>query len=285
MLAECLAPVVRQIMGAEAADSWFFIRYSDPDWHLRLRFRGEPRRLLGEVLPHLQAATVPLVDGDYVWRIQLDTYRRETERYGGPHGIELSERIFQADSEAVLSIVEKLEGDAGADARWRLALAGTARLLTDFTDDGDEQMEIARRMQEGFAQEFRADTPFKKQLSGRLRDERRELETLLDPVYDAEHPLAPGFAALEERSRAMAPAIAELHEREAAGRLTSSVVDLVPSFVHMFNNRLLRSQARAHEVVLYDFVHQLMRSRILRERAMRKKQAQKDQAKNQKGNS
>jgi thiopeptide-type bacteriocin biosynthesis protein len=27
------------------ADSWFYIRYTDPDTHLRLRFHGSPERL------------------------------------------------------------------------------------------------------------------------------------------------------------------------------------------------------------------------------------------------
>ena len=70
-----------------------------------------------------------------IWNVQLDTYVRELERYGGATGMPLCERIFQADSEAVLSIVEALSGDAGADARWRLALAGIDRLHDDIGFD------------------------------------------------------------------------------------------------------------------------------------------------------
>ena len=38
------------------------------------------------------------------------------------------------------------------------------------------------------------------------------------------------------------------------------------SFVHMFVNRIIRSAARAHELVLYDFLHQLHESREARKR-------------------
>ena len=45
-----LAPAIRAALRTGAADGWFFIRYGDPDWHLRLRLHGEPARLSAEVL-------------------------------------------------------------------------------------------------------------------------------------------------------------------------------------------------------------------------------------------
>ena len=44
------------------------------------------------------------------------------ERYGGPEGMQLAEQLFHADSEAVAGDRRALDGDEGADARWRLAL-------------------------------------------------------------------------------------------------------------------------------------------------------------------
>lgn len=266
LLADVVSPLAREVTASGAADHWYFIRYGDPAWHLRLRFHGEPGRLHGEVLPRLQAAVAPLLDDGRVWRFQLDTYRREVERYGGPDGVELSERLAHADSEAVAAIVERLEGDEGAAVRWQLAVRGIDQLLRDLGIEGDERMSLLERIQTSFAQEFRADTRFKKQLSGRLRDERRELEALLDAEARPEHSLEPGLAAFDRRSELLAPIVAELRRREAAGRLTSSVVDLAPSYVHMFSNRLIRSDARAHEVVLYDFLHRLTLSRVARRR-------------------
>ena len=59
VLRDVVRPVVERVLSAGAADRWFFIRYGDPDWHLRLRFHGHPARLGGEVLPALQAAAAP----------------------------------------------------------------------------------------------------------------------------------------------------------------------------------------------------------------------------------
>ena len=40
--------------------------------------------------------------------------------------------------------------------------------------------------------------------------------------------------------------------------------ELALTFLHMFTNRLLRSEGRAHEVVLYDFLSRLHQSRAAR---------------------
>ena len=87
VLTRLAAPVVRSALGSGAADSWFFIRYADPHGHLRLRLHGPPERLHHEVLPHLQKAADPFLDDGSVWRLQLDTYEREVERYGGAAGV------------------------------------------------------------------------------------------------------------------------------------------------------------------------------------------------------
>ena len=65
------------------ARHWFFIRYHDPDPHLRVRFSGEPARLINGLLPALERALAPLTATGAVRKWMLDTYVRETERYGG----------------------------------------------------------------------------------------------------------------------------------------------------------------------------------------------------------
>ncbi len=42
-----VAELCEEALATGEAASWFFIRYADPDPHLRLRFRGDPDRLTG----------------------------------------------------------------------------------------------------------------------------------------------------------------------------------------------------------------------------------------------
>ncbi len=266
LLREVVTPVARDAMAAGEADGWFFIRYGDPEWHLRVRFHGDPARLQSGVLSRLHAALDPLLADGRIWRVQLDTYEREIERYGGPEGIALAERLFQVDSDAVLAILEMLEGDEGADFRWRLALRGVDMLLGDLRFDPETRMRVMRGMREGFTREFGGGKGLRVQLDQRFRQEWRSLSPLLDPAGDAESELAPALEILRQRSVLNAPIVEELREREREGRLNQPLADLASSYVHMHVNRFIRSAQRAHELVLYDFLYLLYESRAARER-------------------
>jgi thiopeptide-type bacteriocin biosynthesis protein len=257
-----IVPLAREAMAAGEARSWFFIRYSDPDWHLRVRFHGEPERLLRTVLPRLEQSFQRLLASGTAWKLQLDTYEREVERYGGAEGIELSEELFHHDSEAVAAIVELLSSDAGADLRWRLILLGMDRMMEDFGLDLEGRQRLAERGRTGFAGLYRQDV-LRGAMADRLRKERAALERLL--AGEGPEELQPALDALATRSAASAPIVRELRERERQGRLRGRVDDILLSYLHMFVNRLSRSAGPEHEMVLYDFLAQMYAS--LRARA------------------
>jgi thiopeptide-type bacteriocin biosynthesis protein len=254
--------VVAHALGSGAADGWFFIRYGDPGWHLRVRFHGDPARLRADVEPALAAALAPQIARGGVHRVVFDTYEREVERYGGDTGMQLSERLFQADSDAALAIVELLAGDGAADARWRLALRGMDQLLADLGYDLAGKLRILRGCRDGFGREFGVSGPVEKQLGDKFRKQRAELEALLDVTKDADSALAEAFPAFTRRSLALAPVAAAL--RDATTPLAVPLDQLAGSYLHMHANRLLRSAARPQELVIYDFLVRLYESRVAR---------------------
>jgi thiopeptide-type bacteriocin biosynthesis protein len=268
VLSHLVGPLVRPSLASGAADAWFFIRYGDPDWHLRLRLHGEPRRLHAEVLPRLQAAAAPLLEAGQLWRLQLDTYEREVERYGGDRGVELAEQVFAADSEAALTIMGLLCGDAGLDLRWRLAMRGMDLLFDDLGLTLEEKRSVARRAREGFSREFGIDGNFRGRVGQRYRAERARLETLLDPGQAPPEPLAAGLEALRRRSLQLAPVTAELRRLGQAGRLSATLADIALSYAHMHVNRLLRSAQRAQELVLYELLDRAYSARAGRQSAV-----------------
>jgi thiopeptide-type bacteriocin biosynthesis protein len=254
LLNHVVGPLVRSLLASGAADAWFFIRFADPDWHLRLRLHGEPGRLHAEVLPSLEAAAAPLLETGQLWRMQLDTYEREVERYGGDRGIELAEQLFAADSKAVLTILGSLSGDAGLDLRWRLAMCGIDLLFEDLGLTLEQKRSVARRAREGLGREFGIDGDFRGRVGQRYRAERARLESLLDPGQAPPAPLAAGLEALRRRSLQLAPVTAELRQLGQAGRLSATLADIAMSYAHMHVNRLLRSAQRAQELVLYELL-------------------------------
>jgi thiopeptide-type bacteriocin biosynthesis protein len=262
MLCEIFAPLIREVLASGAVDRWFFIRYADPDWHVRLRFHGRPERLHAELLPALHDAVAPLLKDGRLRRLQFDTYDREVERYGGPEGIEVAERLSHADSEAVLKMIALLEpGDAGLGERWRLTLRGIDALLTDCGFDLASKCALFKRMPKGLAEVARVNTNLKGELGEKFRRERKSLEELLDPERDRESALSLGLDILRQRSERMGPIVADLKAIAEAGQLLVPLEDFVMSCVHMHANRLLRSAHREQEWVIYDFLARLYKSR------------------------
>ena len=264
VLLDAIAPLAEAAVATGAADRWFFIRYADPREHLRVRFHGDPARLREDVLPTLLAIGSSQLAAGRVWKVQLDTYEREVERYGGPAGIELAERLFCADSDAAVEILRLLDpGDEGNDERWRIVLIGLDTLLSDFGFDLGHKQEVVRRARQAYGVEQREDTALRHALGDRHRTFGREVASLLAVRPDDDHPLAPGVAVLRRRSERLAPIVAELRGRERDGRLFPGLAESAGSFMHMHAIRMLRTAAKRHEIVIYEL---LLRSYLERER-------------------
>src|SRR5262249_13449152 len=105
---------------------------------------------------------------------------------------------------------------------------------------------------------------FQRGLGDKYRKERSPLATLLDRAHDADSDLGPGLERIAARSADNAPIVAELRAAEQRGHLTLSVAELVPSYIHMHVNRMIRSAQRAHELVLYDLLVRLYESQTAR---------------------
>jgi thiopeptide-type bacteriocin biosynthesis protein len=261
VLSDLVAPVAARALGRGAADRWFFLRYADPGWHLRLRLHGAPDRLWSEVSRDLFDSVRPLLDDGRVAEMVLSTYKREADRYGGPAGIDVSERIFQADSEAVAAWAGDHAGDG--PARWQLALLGVDAMLDDIGLGLEDKRAVIERARLGFGARFRPDAALRRSIGDRFRKERIALGDLLDggPGSAA---IAAGRDALRRRSDATKPLFAALHAREERGELSRPLSDMAGSFVHMYVNRLLRADAVAQEVVVYDFLGRIYDSWIAR---------------------
>jgi thiopeptide-type bacteriocin biosynthesis protein len=256
-----LLPVLRSARSSGAADQWFFLRYGDPDWHLRLRLHGAPGRLRGEVQPAIEQAASSLLSAGWAWRIQLDTYEREIERYGGEEGILLAERLFHAGSEAVLDLLNFLSGDAGEDGRWRLALLSLDCLLRGLGLTIKERLVVLRQVRGEFAREFRVDATLDRQLGERYRRERPRLERLLG---GADGPGPQVRAVLDRYGSQVAAIGVDLRICAGAGRLNVPLLHFAADQLHMQMNRCFRSAARAHELVVYDFLARLCESQVAR---------------------
>lgn len=265
VLLDTLLPHVEQALQQQRAEGWFFLRYRDPEAHVRLRLRGDCALLGGQVLPALTRAVEGLVQRGVLRRVEVDTYEREVERYGGPRGMLLSERLFAADSVAAGEVLRSLRAVGREQERWRAVLVGMHQLLADFCHDVEARLATVEELRSVFGEEFYIGTAGERVFGERFRARRLAIERWLAGDFE----LPQVSAAYAKRSQELAPLVAQLRLLESAGGLSQPLVgrnSMLASYVHMHAVRMFRSHSREQELLLYDFLTRHYRSQLARRR-------------------
>jgi thiopeptide-type bacteriocin biosynthesis protein len=240
LLTNTLYPLVQQLKDSGVADRWFFIRYQDPDMHIRIRFHlTDPASQVGYVLQQVHSILQSYLDTGVVQRVQLDTYVRETERYDEQF-MELSERFFWIDSEAVVSLLG-IAGSKQTD-RWLLALKGADSLLDAAGYTASERLALYQQLQQQFFDEHKGNDDLMLQLNRKFREHRQQVGLALGNGNG--HTLMSVAAAiLEHRTSAL--------RQVFNGRIPEQ---LLPHYLHMFLNRMFTANARMQELVIYHYL-------------------------------
>jgi thiopeptide-type bacteriocin biosynthesis protein len=226
---------------AGLADGWFFVRYADPDPHLRLRFHGTPGVLLGQLLRHACVWAADLVADGRCATFAVDTYQREVERYGGERGVAAAEGVFMADSRAAAEILRLDEaGELGTDLATAAVLTADD-LLGALGLDAAERLEVCRH-----------GGPRSRRGGQEYRQRQRELRELLGGApARAGPPGRQGLARiLTARRAALAPAAAWLTAAGTGGPPRIRRAELGRILVHLHLNRLLGTDPHAEQLAL-----------------------------------
>ncbi|WP_159047950.1 lantibiotic dehydratase [Streptomyces sp. WM6378] len=209
--------------GQEGVDRWFFLRYADPDPHLRLRLHGDPALLNGVVLPQLHDLAGQLAAEGLARGLRLDSYAPETERYGGPALLEAAEEVFHADSRLVL---ERLGAPADDP------ILSTAYDVT----------ELVRAFQRGYGGDWRGwltGTYPKREEHHKAFAARRRAALARIAPDGLPDPVAQPYHAAPERFGRLVRA------QEERGALSVSPDGVLASLVHMHCNRRLGTDRTA----------------------------------------
>lgn len=238
-----IAPVVHEAETNGWIDQWFFIRYHDPDNHLRVRFHLTDTRFLQDLLSIMECCIRPFERSGLVWKIQADTYRRELERYGY-ETIEPVERLFCVDSRMYLDFLRQTEGDERENLKWLWGLRNIDGFLCAAGLDNGSKKTLMEEVRNRFAEEFKMDRSLKSQIDRRYRILRKKMEEFLH-----------GGRSLHHIPESYETQLWNLWKevRDTAGEQAVFERILI-SYIHMAVNRLISSGQRLHELLMYDFL-------------------------------
>jgi thiopeptide-type bacteriocin biosynthesis protein len=221
-------------------DGWFFIRYSDPEPHIRLRFRGDPNSLVSRLVPELCSWGGDLMAEGLSQRFALDTYDREVERYGGPGGMAAAEALFTVDSPAVVDLLALLRQNPDLD-RLTLAIVSVDDLLASLGLGKGERLNW-----------YRSHSPSRRISGADFRERKTALRLVLGSPNDP-YMLPSGAEitrTLASRRQALVSVLGRLANLEKRGELSKPRASILQSIVHMHCNRLVGTDRSMEERVL-----------------------------------
>ena len=264
ILTQVIKPVAEELIANNIIDKWFFIRYSDPKLHLRVRFHFNNPEKIYDIINSVNVATKPFIDNDLLWKVQLDTYQRELERYGNT-SIELAEELFFHDSEMIINFIDLIEGDEGEIIRWLFGIRAIDTLLNDFLLSDQQKLELLEGLKDGFGREFGMNKMLKLQLDKKFRDNRKIISEIFDGKYGSED-IDGLLVLLNQKSVSTKKVTNEILIKEKENLLERPLNDLLGSYIHMLLNRLFKSKQRMHEMVVYDFLYRYYKSEIAKKK-------------------
>ena len=262
ILTEVIKPITESLVNSKIIDKWFYIRYSDPHSHIRVRFHFISEKNISIVINKLKEALSIYIDADLIWRVITDTYQREVERYG-INTIELSENLFYNDSNLAVGILYEIKGDNRERIRWAADMLSIDAFINDFNYSLKAKYKLLMYMKESFEKEFNADKNLKKQLSNKYRKEFSYINKFMTrPKNNSDFNKI--LKLINIRSLSNKYYIEELKFLQKSDKLERPLNELIWSYLHMLNNRIFISKQRIHELVVYFFLYQYYKSKLAR---------------------
>ncbi|WP_276499375.1 lantibiotic dehydratase [Pontibacter litorisediminis] len=246
VLTETLYPLFKRLRKEGEITQWFFVRYRDPAYHLRVRLRLAAGKFeSGDVLDKMSRKLGKLVAQGFVQDFQLAVYERELERYS-PALIEAAEQVFCASSALVVSFIKGTRFSDGAYLYYRMAFDGMITILDAFGLGVAEKVALLGQVYASFYREFGQTKELKVQLATKYR-EISKLPGVLPGTGSADCLSKVKWRRLECHFREALAGMAQRARRLPPERRKRLISDLM----HMHLNRLLIDQPRQQELVLY----------------------------------
>ena len=264
VLEELISPMTEKLFAEKLIHEWFFIRYNDPDPHLRLRFKLLNVKKIGLVIDIFNRYVLPYVQASLIWKIQTDTYTRELERYGA-RTMQFSEKLFFYDSKLIINALSTIKDE---ELYFLFILKCIDCFLTEFQLSRSEKLVFFKENALAFKKEFNIEKSTKRSLARKYRSVDENLQKIMGN-YGVTEKYKSIENKLQKRNNALklfAQKICNLNEKEL---LQVEFKYLLSSHIHMSVNRAFRDKQRFYELLVYDFLYRYYYQKYLKTNQLR----------------
>lgn len=222
--------------------TWFFIRYTDPSYHIRLRLQLKDPADASIILSGVSKLLKHQVTTGIISDLQLKTYRQETVRYGAGR-MHLVERCFNINSDFVMELIGK---SATINVLYFFSIRMMEAIWTGAYFTLEQQLLFAEGMANRFAAEMSINTDgFKKLNLGFKEFETNHLSLTMNKLQHKK-------MVRTEKS------FLEILQTCNPSEQNKLLADLF----HMHTNRLFNNDQRMHELIIYYYLTKRLKTKI-----------------------
>ena len=263
ILLNTLEPFVKQLINEGIISTWFFIRYNDPNFHIRVRLHIVPAINFNALMADLESKLKPLIANKLVSNFVIDTYFREIERYGSTN-IDTIEKIFFDNSELVLKVIGYLSNSNLTNYRFYFGLALTKSILESASVDINEYFNFVNTGDTNFSSEFnlKSNKLLREEFSSKYRSNNETINFFLSDTKSKNFPVELKYVLKDFNNQCKLNLIDPLGLIRNNTIGTSLYSNIILSIVHMFLNRLFISKSREQEFMVYHFLNKFSKSQI-----------------------
>lgn len=241
ILIKYILPLCERWLNTGFIKKWFFVRYADPDHHLRIRVNGDPINT-GILIKGFNNIMTPLIDAGIVCNFEQGVYEREMERYGKDI-IEYLEKAFFAGTRLIISFIGRVSEGNKEKAQFEMAFCNINILLDCFKYNVKDKIDLFERFYMSMKSEFAISEIEEERLKRRFREFRKNSSFLsIDQLIDR-FKLDTEAEYFRYTHREIYRMVCDSPPERKAG--------LIGDIIHMHLNRLFVSYQRKNELVIY----------------------------------
>jgi lantibiotic biosynthesis protein len=244
LLRNTILPLVNELIKTSRVYKWFFVRYKDPDYHIRFRLHVADD-CMNEVTAIVSNSLQRAVDKRVIDKYYTDSYIRELERYSARLIKEVEQFFFRSSDLVVTYIKKHASSDTGGVFIYDLdiILLSVDEICNAFGLTIDEKVAQLQNLYENFYNEMGGGKELKKGLDKKYTDLRAEITDTCSKLYRIKKKYGKTAVQFYESCRKLAEKTRKINY--------PNVQKIIGDIIHMHLNRLFLQNSRKYELIIY----------------------------------
>lgn len=265
ILTENINVLTEKLFKQNIVDKWFFIRYVDSGYHLRLRYHLKDASQFKDIITELNSIINQSLFDGLIFKVIYDAYKPEIDRFGGTMQSQIiCETFFSNESFLALRLFSLLEKEnASLEEKVLYALKYVSFIFDNSIDDLQLKIKCIESYFEGYAREFNLSNNI--ELKFRLNDFNIRNTNRIDELLYLHAEYTEILSSeiqdlLTSCFKIQSAVISKLRELSNNDRESYKVEDIIGSLVHLFCNRFFVNNPRENELLIYYCYRKYLRS-------------------------